>query len=605
MHTLKYKIINYLKSDIDSAIVINGKWGIGKTYGVQKLIKNKDLEIEWDKDARKVYLPIYISLFGVSSVSDIQQKILIELYPFLKTKTFKTSYGIAKTLFRGFINYNQIGNLDEYCDLPKNEIRDSIINYERLVLVFDDFERKHSDLKIQELLGFINQLVEHDNCKVAIITNEFNISEDEQIDYKKFKEKICSLNYEVKADLFQTYDDIVSLKHNGFPVFKDFLIKYKSTILNVFQSGNYENIRTLIFILNYTQNVFTFLNSDSNLPQKESDKEIINKSILVYLTAVSIEFKEGNISFTNSQNTDNQNLIQLEKLFSNQKRDEKKLFSVEFQEKYAIRNFYKSIFNYITGGINLDSDQLLEEIRYAFGISNNVIPEKYELLLALDWPNSFEIPEDKFKKNIDKIIEHIENGNYEYKDYVTIYIKLGCWYEGGTKISKEQLLKKIKKAIFLNSKNTPYTESYFQDFRHRSESAETKLDLDEIKKTIDKYNLPKKIRIQNRETETLFKKLQFDFEAFINMVNPNEFEFSRFNINKFNALLVKFSAPDLYKFYDFIENNQDYLFFRENDINFFKKVKNYIIKSKQIGKRKDRTKLIFAQLIKTLEKKGI
>lgn len=63
------KIIkNYVNDNNDSlALLINGKWGSGKTYFVKKIAIPKLLEINKKS--------IYISLYGVENKEEINQKI--------------------------------------------------------------------------------------------------------------------------------------------------------------------------------------------------------------------------------------------------------------------------------------------------------------------------------------------------------------------------------------------------------------------------------------------------------------------------------------------------------------------------------------------------
>lgn len=98
MKELTEIIINFIKQqETDFAILVNGTWGSGKTYFIKNAIAKEVNKISCkltDKET-KPYELIYISLYGVTSIDELEQKLFLEINPFLKTKTGK----IASTIF--------------------------------------------------------------------------------------------------------------------------------------------------------------------------------------------------------------------------------------------------------------------------------------------------------------------------------------------------------------------------------------------------------------------------------------------------------------------------------------------------------------------------
>src|SRR5699024_2908465 len=94
---LTKRIEQYLKIDSDYAIIINGDYGVGKTYYIKNSLfpKVRKVEVtikenqEDDNEEPETYTPILISLFGTSAIEEIQNKIFLELNPVLKNKTTK------------------------------------------------------------------------------------------------------------------------------------------------------------------------------------------------------------------------------------------------------------------------------------------------------------------------------------------------------------------------------------------------------------------------------------------------------------------------------------------------------------------------------------
>lgn len=148
------------------AVLINGPWGIGKTY----LIKSYINQVFGEAKRRCVY----ISLSGLTSRENIDREILSELYPVLKGRASKFSalfLSILSVLMRWSVKVNY--------DYFRKEDKNS-------VYIFDDLER--CGFSIVDALSYINEYVEHSGCKVIIISNESDIDCDSK--YKISKEKV-------------------------------------------------------------------------------------------------------------------------------------------------------------------------------------------------------------------------------------------------------------------------------------------------------------------------------------------------------------------------------------------------------------------------------
>lgn len=128
---VKKIVKEYIKNKIiDSAIMINGEWGSGKTYFIQNELKQY-IEEELKKKC------IYISLYGISKKEDISKEIFIKTIPVKKMDNMPEllkrigSYGV------------EVGKIF----LDKLEITDASVDYSNLcdlsnnVLIFDDLER--------------------------------------------------------------------------------------------------------------------------------------------------------------------------------------------------------------------------------------------------------------------------------------------------------------------------------------------------------------------------------------------------------------------------------------------------------------------------------
>jgi hypothetical protein len=124
------------------AVLVNGPWGIGKTYLVIEFLRRAFPVTDDEQRPR----PVYVSLYGLSSLSEIDNALLRAMYPLLGYKATK----IGGRVTQAPVNLNLTDILDKSG---------------AALYVFDDLERCVADLN--SVLGYINQFVEHDDSKVV------------------------------------------------------------------------------------------------------------------------------------------------------------------------------------------------------------------------------------------------------------------------------------------------------------------------------------------------------------------------------------------------------------------------------------------------------
>lgn len=171
-----------------SAIVLKGKWGVGKTHLWDSVIRAKKERLD-----KSFYS--YVSLFGIGSLKDLKQAI----YENFRSRNSAVDVGARSTedlissgrglirrgikLFSGFKGASPV--IDSYQSFA---ISDALI-------CIDDFERKGSKLSDAEVLGLISWLVEKRNCKVILILNEEWLAKV-QGEFKDYREKVFSFEVE-------------------------------------------------------------------------------------------------------------------------------------------------------------------------------------------------------------------------------------------------------------------------------------------------------------------------------------------------------------------------------------------------------------------------
>ena len=280
--------------DPQYAVMLKGAWGCGKTFFIQRWIeasKEKGEEqLEWN--------PIYVSLYGLTSVQQITESINKEIYPWLYSKGAKLIKNILKTASKIALKYDIDADNDGKSEATATYNLDSILllkgdNKEikgNKILIFDDFER--CNVNFDTLLGYINYFSEHCKCKIIIIGDEAKLQEKESenkgLKFKDFKEKTIGRTFEIKTNINETVDFFIQeLSSNN----RNLLSENKELIVQIFQASKLNNLRILRQCLNdYNRIVMSLPESYHNSPKY---KKIIT-SLLANFIAVYCEYKSGN-----------------------------------------------------------------------------------------------------------------------------------------------------------------------------------------------------------------------------------------------------------------------------------------------------------------------
>jgi hypothetical protein len=182
------------------AVLVNGPWGIGKTYLVIEFLR-RAFPVTDDQQRPR---PVYVSLYGLSSLSEIDNALLRAMYPLLGYKATKIGGRVTQALLAAkVVNLNLNLNLTDILDKSGAAL-----------YVFDDLERCVADLN--SVLGYINQFVEHHDRKVIIIANDAEIfsgsdKEAERKRYEHTREKLIGKILEVQPAFGEAFSYFSSL----------------------------------------------------------------------------------------------------------------------------------------------------------------------------------------------------------------------------------------------------------------------------------------------------------------------------------------------------------------------------------------------------------
>lgn len=430
MKELEGIVGHYLGLNTNYALTISGKWGVGKTYYFNNTLKEFISKIPTCADARKKYKPLLISLFGLNSIEDIQTAILLSLYPFMKKKGLRLGMGIGKSLIKAILRFEKLdGVTDFFSDI---EVKKSdLINLEDLVLCFDDLERLSKSLNMKEFIGYVNGLVENENIKVLLISNE---SEIEDEDYLILKEKVVGNSIEFIQDMNSSFDSLVIAKFGSSLVYNEFLEENKDFIIKIF-SNRSSNLRILSFALSYFQRIFSvFINETKTHELFKEKKEEVLKMLLKFSIGISIEYKEGNITYTKKNKLDQP--MDLAKIVFRDLKDDKELLSLEenendtlFRDQFIFQyydsrevyHFFQSIYDFITGGAIIKQSELIQELIDFYHVVEDVVVPQYDIFTKLNYGHVFALSNRDYKTLTREMLRYADKGGYELKDYVTIF----------------------------------------------------------------------------------------------------------------------------------------------------------------------------------------
>lgn len=192
------EMAKFLERAAPEALCIRGKWGVGKTFAWNTALKTAQ---STGKVAVQSYS--YVSLFGVNSLDELKFSIF-ENYTSLKDGVRQADLKSLET------HVDKLNELRRYARIAKsipfitkfvgNDATGLIasMSLKDQIVCIDDLERKGRGLEVGDVLGLISFLREQRNCKIVLILNDEQLSEDQRKSFEKNLEKVvdASLIYE-------------------------------------------------------------------------------------------------------------------------------------------------------------------------------------------------------------------------------------------------------------------------------------------------------------------------------------------------------------------------------------------------------------------------
>ena len=314
---------SYIRNENEKyAMLINGAWGSGKTFLYENYLCDAISDIEVGKNERKVN--VYISLYGISTIEALSKQLLTNYLIYVKAngneivkKGAKPVAGILGVVSKAF-SFSMGSFAADFGDALK-DISD-LLEAKNMVVCFDDLER--CTIPINDFFGYVNNLIEHCNCKVLILADENNIGKifantnierkyqtiltgdrkvvqdssekdkknnnidnsfitmkqlkelnetlySENFIYRDIKEKVIGKTCNYTPKIKESLEELISGtdKHKGCVGegdYKEFLVCHMDVITSVFDEVDNTNLRIIIAWMDMFKNIFVMTNRNMN-----------------------------------------------------------------------------------------------------------------------------------------------------------------------------------------------------------------------------------------------------------------------------------------------------------------------------------------------------
>ena len=485
---------------------------LGKTYFWNNKIKKK---IESMQLNGKKYTTIYMSLYGISNLEEISKKIFIEttqlmdknLRKFMNANGQTTIPEYAKTGIdmANFFGVTQNGDKVDYGKFFSTDDK---------VLCFDDLERANVD--VIDILGYINNFVEHDHIKTIIICNERELATklkssnlemktfiatylldkqnelnksdkpmvekiqdkiehvfDKANDYERIKEKLIGETFEYAPKFDYIINGILMRYEKNTDLIR-FLRENTGLIISTFNKSGTRNLRILKHALNDFKKIYEMVGKS----YPNTSNRVI-QTMLIFTIAVSFEIKAGRITkdkFINIRDNEEYKSILVS---SRVLMDNRQFYIKEFDSNYYYNfkseyRFFKFIEYYVRTRIfdmKLFKENM-ETIRNTIDTEN--LPAYKRLLTEEYW----KIADDQFEDIIEEILEDVKEGNIKLIDIVKIFAYFSYFSRKGL---IEYDLKTLK-SVFFNGMNI---SSLISDYCSNVDEELGKIAIEDVKEDME------------------------------------------------------------------------------------------------------------------------
>ena len=577
--------------------MVNGE--VGKTYFWNNQVKRK---IESLNLNGKKYTTIYMSLYGISNLEDISKKIFIEttqlmdknLKKYMETHEQSVIPEYAKTGLE-MSNFFGVTKNDDKIDYAKFFATDD------KVLCFDDLERANVD--VIDILGYINNFVEHDHIKTILICNEKELATklkssnlemktfiatyildkengllnsdkpmvekirekieyvfDKANDYERIKEKLIGETFDY-APKFNYIIDGLLMRYGNNQDLMRFLREHTNLITSTFVKSGTRNLRILKHALNDFSKVYEAVNKFY-----PNTKLRVLQTMLIFTIAVSFEIKAGKITKDKFVTIDSNEEYKSILVSSRVLMDNRQFYIKEFDNNYYFNfkseyRFFKFIEIFVRTRI-FDMRMFKKDME---NIINTIDTEKlpgYKRLLTEEY---WKISDDKFPEIIEEVINNIKDGDLKLIEIVKLFAYFSYF-------SKRNLIDydiSDLKTMFIESMDKAFDNSEYVD-NIEEEISRIGFDIgEEMNEVLEHFHLLNdklEDKMYREQADKIFKCIPMKMETF----------YDRFSEFMDKPILNHYDAYQMFQRVT-CASNEDIMLIKEMLVDRFKKYTDELI----------------------------
>lgn len=230
------------------AVLVTGEWGVGKTTQVKRVLKSIYDEQWRSRGDPKPH--VYVSLFGMSSIDEIDADVVAQLNPGASwlAKAIPIGGGVAGIIRGGAATAALAAKLAG--PILRRELQDN----DGRTVVFDDLER--SKLRSASLAGVLNRYIEHFGFRVILIAHDEKFAGA----FKDSREKLIGQTIRVYPQIDAAWTEFTS---NLRPKKKkEFIVKHGVPIRQGFEGSGAQSLRILRHVTEDVGRLFDALDDD-------------------------------------------------------------------------------------------------------------------------------------------------------------------------------------------------------------------------------------------------------------------------------------------------------------------------------------------------------
>lgn len=202
---LTLMLSRFLESGAQRTAIVRGAWGVGKSYAINDFVETFNFN-----KCSGIVAKSSVSMFGKQSFNEIQREIFSSATQVGSDEEVRKKLGAAAhrlMQLEKYVSHSSLQRTLRWLSSKTGQIQVPWIgglgamfsqgNYgfvNQFLVILDDLERRSSIVGLRDVLGLIDDLAVHRECKVIAICNEDALEDNDRELLSDFKEKVFDLD---------------------------------------------------------------------------------------------------------------------------------------------------------------------------------------------------------------------------------------------------------------------------------------------------------------------------------------------------------------------------------------------------------------------------